>query len=253
MAEKRMFSKTIIDSDSFLDMPVTARLLYYDLSMRADDDGFVNSPKKIMRIVGASQDDLSILCAKKFLIPFESGVVVIKHWKIHNYIRMDTYKETTYLDEKSMLSIDENKAYKLSISDCRGRAVDDSVTQIRIDKIREDKIREDNIYIVEHSATAYTEIVDYLNQKTGNSFKPTSKKTKDLIKSRIKDGFTENDFYTVIDNMSAKWGNDSKMCDYLRPETLFGTKFESYLNVKPSRTQADLFAEYANSLEGGLD
>ena len=89
MAERRMFAKTIIDSDAFIDMPITARLLYYDLGMRADDDGFVNSPKKIMRMVGASQDDLAILISKKFIIPFETGVVVIKHWRIHNYIRQD--------------------------------------------------------------------------------------------------------------------------------------------------------------------
>ena len=91
MAERRMFAKTIIDSDAFLDMPISARLLYYDLSMRADDDGFVNSPKKIMRIVGASEDDLKVLITKKFIIPFDSGIVVIKHWKIHNYIAKDNY------------------------------------------------------------------------------------------------------------------------------------------------------------------
>ena len=114
MAERRMFAKTIIDSDAFLDMPVTARLLYYDLAMRADDDGFVNSPKKIMRMVGASQDDLSILCLRKFLIPFDNGVVVIKHWRIHNYIRGDRYKETNYKDEKALLEMDENNAYRLT-------------------------------------------------------------------------------------------------------------------------------------------
>ena len=94
MAERRMFAKTIIDSDAFLDMPTTTRLLYYDLSMRADDDGFINSPKKIQRMIGASDDDLKVLIAKKFIIPFESGVVVIKHWKIHNYIQKDRYKPT---------------------------------------------------------------------------------------------------------------------------------------------------------------
>ena len=113
MAERRMFAKTIIDSDAFLDMPVTARLLYYDLAMRADDDGFVNSPKKIMRMVGASQDDLAILIMKKFLIPFENGVVVIKHWKIHNYIQSDRYKPTPYQDEKAQLEVTDNKAYRL--------------------------------------------------------------------------------------------------------------------------------------------
>ena len=114
MAERRMFAKTIIDSDAFLDMPISARLLYYDLAMRADDDGFINSPKKIMRIVGASDDDLKVLATKKFIIPFESGIVVIKHWKIHNYISKDRYTETKYKDEKAMLQLDENNAYTLS-------------------------------------------------------------------------------------------------------------------------------------------
>ncbi len=116
MAERRMFAKTIIDSDAFLDMPLSARLLYYDLSMRADDDGFVNSPKKIMRMVGASQDDLGILILRKFIIPFDTGVVVIKHWRIHNYIRKDMYHETKYKDELATLSLDENNAYTQSVT-----------------------------------------------------------------------------------------------------------------------------------------
>lgn len=134
MAERRMFAKTIIDSDAFLDMPVTARLLYYDLSMRADDDGFVNSPKKIMRMIGASQDDLSILGLRKFIIPFETGVVVIKHWKIHNYIRKDTYNETKYKEEKAELELDENNAY-------RRLTVDEPSTQVRLGKERLGKER----------------------------------------------------------------------------------------------------------------
>lgn len=114
MAERRMFAKTIIDSDAFLDMPTSARLLYYDLSMRADDDGFINSPKKIIRMTGASDDDLKVLIAKKFVIPFENGIVVIKHWKIHNYIAKDRYTETKYKEEKAMLQLDENNAYTLN-------------------------------------------------------------------------------------------------------------------------------------------
>ena len=113
MAERRMFAKTIIESDAFLDMPVTARLLYYDLAMRADDDGFVNSPKKIMRMISASEDDIKILILRKFIIPFDNGIVVIKHWRIHNYIRTDRYNETTYKSEKELLEIGENKAYQL--------------------------------------------------------------------------------------------------------------------------------------------
>jgi len=131
MAERRMFAKTIIDSDAFLDMPVTARLLYYDLGMRADDDGFVNSPKKITRMVGASQDDLSILIAKKFIIPFESGVVVIKHWKINNYIQNDRYTPTKYQDEMRLLTVQENKSYTTCIQD-----VYNMDTQVRLGKVR---------------------------------------------------------------------------------------------------------------------
>lgn len=144
MAERRMFAKTIIDSDAFLDMPVTARLLYYDLGMRADDDGFVNSPKKTMRITGASSDDMNILIMRKFIIPFDSGVVVIKHWRIHNYIRKDTYVETKYKDEKEQLTLDENNAYttkKMQLLQLCDEYVDEPSTQVRLGKDRLGKDR----------------------------------------------------------------------------------------------------------------
>lgn len=118
MAERRMFAKTIIDSDAFLDMPHSTQLLYFHLSMRADDDGFINNPKNIIRMIGCKDDDLKILLAKKFILPFESGVVVIKHWQIHNYIQKDRYRETKYKDEKAMLQLDENKAYQLKNEHC---------------------------------------------------------------------------------------------------------------------------------------
>lgn len=113
MAERRMFAKTIIDSDAFLDMPLSSQALYFHLSMRADDDGFINNPKKIQRMIGCGDDDLKLLIAKKFLILFESGVIVIKHWRIHNYIQKDRYKETVYTEEKSLLHFKKNKAYTL--------------------------------------------------------------------------------------------------------------------------------------------
>ena len=113
MAERRMFAKTIIDSDAFLDMPLSSHALYFHLSMRADDDGFINNPKKIQRMIGASDDDLKLLIAKDFIIPFESGIVVIKHWRIHNYIRNDRYKSTVYEEEKSMLDTKDNNTYTM--------------------------------------------------------------------------------------------------------------------------------------------
>lgn len=116
MAERRMFAKTIIDSDSFLDMPLSAQCLYFHLSMRADDEGFVNNPRKIMRMIGASDDDARILIAKSFLIAFESGVVVIKHWRIHNYIRKDRLNDTNYQEERKLLIVKSNGAYTLNVS-----------------------------------------------------------------------------------------------------------------------------------------
>lgn len=111
MADRRMFSKTIIDSDVFLDMPLSTQALYFHLAMRADDDGFVNNPKKLQRMVNCSDDDYRILCAKRYIIPFESGVCVIKHWLIHNLIRFDRYKPTVYQEEKSTLVVKDTRAY----------------------------------------------------------------------------------------------------------------------------------------------
>lgn len=111
MAERRMFSKTIIDSDVFLDMPLSTQALYFHLAMRADDEGFVNNPKKVQRMIGASEDDLKILIMKRYILTFESGIIVIKHWKIHNYIQNDRFKPTTYVEEKATLTLDEKKSY----------------------------------------------------------------------------------------------------------------------------------------------
>lgn len=105
-----MFSPEIVSSDAFLDMGQGAQCLYFHLGMKADDDGFVN-PKAIMRMLGTPEDELKVLLAKRFLLPFESGVVVIKHWLIHNLIRSDLYKETQYKKEKSTLGLNENGAY----------------------------------------------------------------------------------------------------------------------------------------------
>lgn len=135
MADKRMFSKQIIDSDAFLDMPLSAQALYFHLSMRADDDGFIDSPRKIQKMVNASTDDFKLLLAKRYILSFESGVIVIKHWRIHNTIRADRYKETVYQEEKQMLSVKDNKSYtekdKIVIGIPIGNQME---TQYRLDK-----------------------------------------------------------------------------------------------------------------------
>ena len=132
MAERRMFAKTIIDSDPFIDMPLSTQALYFHLSMRADDEGFINNPKKIQRMIGASDDDLKVLIMKRFILPFDSGVVVIKHWKIHNYIQKDRFKPTVYAEEKALLQTKENGAYTECIQD--GYSLE---TQVRIGEDRD--------------------------------------------------------------------------------------------------------------------
>lgn len=146
MANRRMFSMKIVDTDAFLDMPQSAQLLYFHLAMRADDDGFVASPKKIMRMLGSNDDDIKVLVSKKFVIPFESGVCVIKHWLIHNYIQTDRYQPTQWVKEKEQLLIDD-KTKKYSLN--RGQSEMDTKciqdvskvdTQVRLGKVRLGKV-----------------------------------------------------------------------------------------------------------------
>ena len=140
MANKRMFSLYVIDSDAFLDMPLTTQALYFHLCMRADDDGFINNPKKIQRMVRATDDDMKLLVAKQFLIPFETGVLVIRHWKIHNAIRKDMYKPTMCLAEKAFVDTDDTGVYQV-----RNEPVTDTaqecIENVTLDKNRLDKTR----------------------------------------------------------------------------------------------------------------
>ena len=230
MAERRMFAKTIIDSDAFLEMPQSTQLLYFHLSMHGDDEGFINNPKSIMRNIGCKDDDIKILIGKKFLIPFESGVVVIKHWNIHNYIRGDRIQPTKYSGEKSLLNFDDNKSYTL----CQADVSQMSGTCHTEDRLGKVSLGKDSIDIVEDNDDSflYKSIIDYLNEKANTKFRVNNKATKALIHARIAEGSTLDDFKTVIDNKVADWLINVEMSQYLRPQTLFGTKFESYLNAK---------------------
>lgn len=138
MATKRMFSMDIVDTDAFLEMPASSQALYFHLAMRADDDGFVGSPRKVMKVCGAGEDDYRILGVKRFIIPFDRGICVIKHWKIHNYLRKDTYKETRYTDEKAMLAEKGNGAYTEAVN-VPSTLRDEPVAQVREGEVREVK------------------------------------------------------------------------------------------------------------------
>jgi hypothetical protein len=134
MAQRRMFSLKVIDTDEFLDMPQSSQYLYYNLAMRADDDGFISNPKRIMRMIGCNDDDIKILTAKQYVIPFERGICVIRHWRIHNLIRLDRYTETEYLQEKSSLDI-ENGKYKLKTENVIPNG-NQMIPQVRLGKDR---------------------------------------------------------------------------------------------------------------------
>ena len=122
MARKRMFTMIIVDSDAFLDMPLSTQCLYFHLNMRADDDGFVGNPKRIAKLIGSNDDDLKLLIAKRFVLLFEDGVIVIKHWRIHNTLSRDRYVETSYTDEKKELFLKDNGSYSLT----NGNSIDDT-------------------------------------------------------------------------------------------------------------------------------
>ena len=238
MAQKRMFSLNVVDTDAFLEMPITSRLLYYELGMRADDDGFVDNWKKILMFTGLKEDDLKVLIAKSFIIPFESGVIVIRHWRLNNYLQNDRKKTTIYQEELSKLTLDDNNVYTLDTTCIH------SIDKNSIDK---NSIVENSIDIVEQDTTTFIikQVIDYLNERVGSNYKSNTPKTRDKIKARINEGFTLEDFKRVIDIKFIEW-KGTEFEKYLRPETLFGTKFESYLNQKVKKATLTDFAKVVN-------
>ena len=244
-----MMSKKIIDTDNFLDMPQSTQCLYFHLLLRADDDGFIQSPKSIMRITGCKDDDLKLLIAKGFVIGFETGVIVIRHWRIHNYVQSDRYSKSE-LPEAKCVEL-KNKVYEVfepptnpdnTYMDTKciqnGYNLD---TQIRIDKIREEENRIETICHVSHDDVdkSHFEIIEYLNLKTGSKFKPTTKPYVQAIRSRLKEGYTVNDFKTVIDKKCREW-QGTKLEKYLTPKTLFApSHFDTYLNSNETAAMTD--------------
>jgi uncharacterized phage protein (TIGR02220 family) len=225
MAERRMFAKTIIDSDAFLDMPLTTQALYFHLSMRADDEGFINNPKKIMRMIGASDDEFRLLQAKSFIIPFDSGVCVIKHWRIHNYLRNDRFKPTVYVEEKSQLSVKDNRAYTLNPGQVNlGIPVgipnaDQMETQYRLGKVSvvEDSIEEyrgeefseeppdDERPAPPPTHTPYEQIKNLYNEICKSLSKCTamSEARKKCIRARFSSGYKMEDFKRLFEKAEA--------------------------------------------------
>ena len=272
MAEKRMFSQKITRSDAFLTMPTSARLLYYDLSMDADDDGFVDRPKSVIKLTGASADDLSILIAKSFVIPFENGVCVIKHWRINNYIRGDRYKKTNYLDLKDQLSVKENGAYTLKIDS--GIPTDNQLTtkwEHRVDKVSIDKIRLDKNIEDKSSMSVdtddksqpinYNRIMTYWNNNSMmKEITVITDKRKSVLHARIKE-HGEEAIYKMIDqakdssflrgNNKQSWTANFDWC--IRPNNFVKILEGNYLDAsKKSETLSEQVDRKVNDLNTKL-
>ncbi len=167
MAQKRMFSLSVVDTDLFIEMPLSSRLLYYELGMRADDDGFVANWKKILLFTGLKEDDLKVLLAKNFVIPFESGVIVIRHWRLNNYLQKDRTKPTIYQKELSQLSVDDNNVYTL-YTDCIHSIDKNSIDKISI---------VNNIYSAENDTKNRT-VDTTVNTKKNNKVEILKQKEK---------------------------------------------------------------------------
>lgn len=184
MANKRMFNIKIVDSDAFLDMPLSAQCLYFHLNMRADDDGFVGNPKRIQRLVGASEDDLKLLIAKRFLLTFENGVIVIKHWRMHNTLSTNRYSETVYTDEKKLLKLKENNSYSFD----KGVPFDD-IRYIEMSKRQSRRTKDEQ----KTNADIVLDLdIDKDKELDIDKDKKESKKKKETLSSVI-DSYTDNE------------------------------------------------------------
>lgn len=213
MAEKRMFTQKIIDSDAFLEMPTSAQALYFHLNMRADDDGFVNNPKKITRCVGAAEDDLKLLIVKRFIIAFDSGVIVIKHWRMHNTLKMDRYHPTDYQEEFQMLQLkDKGKVY--TERNQNGTTLE---PENRLDKNRVDKIRLEESSTISNEMVCATDVArvieawNSLNLTRIVKITPDSQRAQWLNK-RLRDYGLDNILLAIenVRNSSFLMGNNRK-------------------------------------------
>lgn len=210
MAERRMFAKTIIDSDAFLTMPASSQNLYFHLGMRADDDGVVNNPRTIMRLVGAHEDDMNILISKKFVIVLQDSLIVIKHWKINNYIRSDRYVQSKYKEEISCLSLDENNAYSVNNSQvtttCQPAGIPTvSTGKVSIGKdsivLKENIIKEKNQPFSPKIPQELQELFDFWNSKGIVVHRTINEKMVQLLKKAL-DLYGQAQIKQAIENYS---------------------------------------------------
>ena len=247
MAQRRMFSLAVIDTDKFNDMPISARLLYYELGMRADDDGFIASPKKIIKMVGCSEDDLKSLIVKGFVICFESGVIVITHWKMHNYIQNDRYRKSIYQEERSKLNL-SNNIYSLSdISKVDTECIQDVSIMDTQDRLGKDSLGKDRLEIDKYMSTSVDSSAHFDYKTIVNSFNsicislPKVQKMTEIRKKKIKNlqkhlGDTAvEDYFSMVESSDFLTGRTGKWtgCNFdwaLKPENITKVIEGNYAN-----------------------
>lgn len=267
MAQKRMFTMKIVDSDAFLEMPLSTQCLYFHLNMRADDDGFIGNTKRIMKIIGASEDDLRLLIAKRFVLTFEDGVIVIKHWRMHNTLSRDRYAETSYTDEKKMLLLKDNGSYSLTggnpIDDTRliersGRQTQQrrnkDATKTLSDKgldidIELDKDKDNNLIVSKDTIcqTGVRRVIEEWNKLQEVGINPIrdikqSSKRYQLLKGRIRE-YGMDDILKAMDNI--------RNSDFLRGENKNGWMITFDWFVKPNNFLKVLEGNYNGDRKHG--
>ncbi|MCT0509439.1 DNA replication protein [Lactococcus cremoris] len=237
MAQRRMIDKRTIQTQKFLRLPLETQALYFHLMLNADDDGVVEA-FPVVRMVGAAEDSLGLLVVKQFIKPLnEEMVYFIIDFKEQNTIKKDRYKASKYaqlLTNEEFGTEMEPKRNQLGTSD-----------KNRLDKNRLDK--NNNMSGKPDDVIPYSEILAYLNKKTGRSFRNVEANKK-LIKARWNEGYKLEDFKTVVDNMVSNWSgkmfNGVPAENYLQPKTLFSNKFDSYLNQVPRIEQKEINQAY---------
>ena len=228
MANKRMFTMKIVDSDAFLEMPLSTQCLYFHLNMRADDDGFIGNPKRICKLVGCNDDDLKLLIAKRFVLVFDNGVIVIKHWRMHNTLRKDRYTPTAYQDELKQIGIKENGSYTFDSNQLATKWQPKVSTDIDIDidkDIEKDKdldIKNKIIYLLSSSRELY--IYMKLEEEYEKTLKmmikaaqvtkviPTQGRLEDLMKEIIfnREDVSNKQGYLVECFKHEGWSNETR-------------------------------------------
>lgn len=203
MANRRMFSLSIVDTDLFLEMPVTSRLLYYELGMRADDDGFVDNWKKIMRMTGLSEDDMKILIAKKFILPFESGVIVIRHWRLNNYLRNDRRTPTRHKKELEQLYL-EDDVYELESTE-KSTLLPDGIPVVDTgkDRIGKDSIDKDRVVEEEkeeETAAAKDQVMEFYLNNINSAITPYEAETIDKYQRELPEDLIINAMKEAVEH-----------------------------------------------------